>query len=316
MHTSLRVAEFLAEEQTGLKLQVIAGHDGLDKTLSVPDVNRPGLALAGYVDYFAFDRTQVMGLTEINYMRQLEPAVLRERLERIFSFDIPCFIISRGLTPLPEFVELANQARVPVMRSLLTTTKVVSKATVFLDEVFSPETTLHGTLVDVHGVGVLILGRTGVGKSEAALELVERGHRLVADDVVSIKRRADRYLYGEGSALVKHHMEIRGLGIVDVRNIFGVGAVRNTKRVGLVIELEEWDANKEYDRLGIVEASFSILEIRLPKLTIPVRPGRNIAIIMEVAALNHRLKDMGIHSAKLLDEQLLSALQGAEAGHA
>ena len=316
MRPSLRITEFLAEEQAGLKLQVVAGADGLDKILSVTDVNRPGLALAGYVDYFAFDRTQVMGLTEINYMKQLAPDVLRERLERMFSFDIPCFIISRGLSPLPEFIEIANTANIPVMRSLLTTSKVVSKVTVFLDEKFSPETTLHGSLVDVHGIGVLILGRTGVGKSEAALELVERGHRLVADDVVSIKRRADRYLYGEGSTLVKHHMEIRGLGIVDVRNIFGVGAVRNTKSVRLVVELEDWDSEREYDRLGLSEDTFTILEIRLPKITIPVRQGRNIAIIIEVAALNHRLKNMGIHSAKLLDEQLLNALQGTETGHA
>ena len=313
MQPSLPVAEFLAEEQAGLKLHVIAGSGGLDRILCIPDVNRPGLALAGYLDYFAFDRAQVVGLTEINYMLQLEPAVLEERLKRIFAFEIPCFIVSRGLMPPPVFLREANTNNVPILRSLLTTTKVVSKATVFLDEKFSPETSLHGTLVDVHGVGVLILGRPGVGKSESALELVERGHRLVADDLVSIRRRADRYLYGEGSNLVQHHMEIRGLGIVDVRNIFGVGAVRETKRVRLIIELEDWDADKEYDRLGIEEEIFAVLEVRLPKLTVPVRPGRNIAIIIEVAALNQRLKDFGIHSAKLLEEQLRNALQSPAA---
>ncbi len=316
MRPSLPVAEFLAEEKTGLRLHVIAGEAGLDRTLSIPDVNRPGLALAGYLDYFAFDRAQVMGLTEINYMLQLPPDTLQERVTRMFEFDIPCFIISRGLMPPPVFLEAAEAARVPVLRSLLTTTKVVSKAIVFLDERFSPQTTLHGTLVDVHGVGVLILGHAGVGKSEAALELVERGHRLVADDAVAITRRADRYLYGAGLALVKHHMEVRGLGIVDVRNIFGVGAVRDTKRVRLVIELEDWDVSKEYDRLGIEEDSFILLELRLPKLTIPVRPGRNIAIIIEVAALNQRLKDFGIHTARQLDEQLQEALRAQNTGSA
>lgn len=316
MRPALPVADFLAEEQAGLRLQLIAGEGGLSRILSIPDVNRPGLALAGYLDYFAFDRAQVMGLTEINYLLQLAPDVLEERIKRIFAFDIPCFIISRGLMPPPAFIEAANAAQVPVLRSLLTTAKVVSKAIVFLDEQFSPETRVHGTLVDVHGIGVLILGHAGVGKSEAALELVERGHRLVADDVVSIKRRADRYLYGEGSALVKHHMEIRGLGIVDVRNLFGVGAVRDTKRVRLVIELEDWDAEKEYERLGIDEGAMTLLELRLPKLTVPVRPGRNIAIIIEVAALNQRLKDFGIHTARMLDEQLRSALEADGAAHA
>jgi HPr kinase/phosphorylase len=304
MIRSLTVGDFIEKTKENLKVQLVAGESGLDKAIAIPDINRPGLALAGYLDFFAFDRIQVMGLTEINYMKQLEPATLRERLQRVLKYEIPCFIVTRGLTAPDEFLEQANQASVPVFRSLLTTTKVVSKIIVFLDNQFAPETNLHGVLVDVYGVGVMIMGRAGVGKSECALELIERGHRLVADDVVFVRRRGDRFLYGEGSSVLQHHMEIRGLGIFDVKNIFGVGAIRNTKRISLIVELEDWDPTKEYDRTGITEDSYTVLEVKLPKITVPVRPGRNMAIIVEVAALNHRLKDMGFDNEELLSGQL------------
>lgn len=312
MIKSLTVDDFIERTKENLKVQLVAGKNGLQKTIAIPDVNRPGLALAGYLDFFAFDRIQVMGLTEINYMKQLEPAILRERLEGVFRYEIPCFIVTRGLAAPEEFLEQAERASIPVLRSLLTTTKVVSKIIVFLDNQFAPETNLHGVLVDVFGVGVIIMGRAGVGKSECALELVERGHRLVADDVVFIRRRGDRFLYGEGSTLLQHHMEIRGLGIFDVKKIFGVGSIRNTKRVGFIVELEDWDPSKEYDRTGITEDSHTVLEIRLPKITIPVRPGRNMAIIVEVAALNHRLKEMGVDSEDLLSEQLSQAFTASD----
>ncbi len=312
MIKSLTVGEFIERTKENLKIQVMAGRGGLHRTIAIPDINRPGLALTGYLDFFAFDRVQVMGLTEVNYMRQLGPEGLRDRLERVFKYEIPCFIITRGLTPPDEFLEEAERASVPILRSLLTTTKVVSKIIVFLDNQFSPETNLHGVLVDVYGVGVLIMGRAGVGKSECALELVERGHRLVADDVVFIRRRGDRYLYGEGSSLLSHHMEIRGLGIFDVKNIFGVGSIRNTKRISLIIELEDWDPSKEYDRVGASQDSYTVLEVKLPKITVPVRPGRNMAIIAEVAALNHRLKEMGMDSEKMLNERLTEALAAGE----
>ena len=312
MIKSLTVGDFIERTKESLKVQLVAGEEGLERSVAIPDINRPGLALAGYLDFFAFDRIQVMGLTEINYMKQLEPATMEERLQRIFKYEIPCFIVTRGLTAPSEFLELANQASVPVLRSLLTTTKVVSKIIVFLDNQFAPETNLHGVLVDVYGVGVMIMGRAGVGKSECALELIERGHRLVADDVVFIRRRGDRFLYGEGSTLLQHHMEIRGLGIFDVKNIFGVGAIRNTKRIGLIVELEDWDPSKEYDRTGITEDSHTVLEVKLPKITVPVRPGRNMAIIVEVAALNHRLKEMGFDSEELLGEQLSQAFASTD----
>ena len=312
MIKSLTVGDFIEKTKENLKVQLVAGESGLERTVAIPDINRPGLALAGYLDFFAFDRVQVMGLTEINYLKQLEPATMKDRLQRIFKYEIPCFIVTRGLTAPDEFLELANKASVPVLRSLLTTTKVVSKIIVFLDNQFAPETNLHGVLVDVYGVGVMIMGRAGVGKSECALELIERGHRLVADDVVFVRRRGDRFLYGEGSTLLQHHMEIRGLGIFDVKNIFGVGAIRNTKRIGLIVELEDWDPSKEYDRTGITEDSYTVLEVKLPKITVPVRPGRNMAIIVEVAALNHRLKEMGFDSEELLSEQLSQAFASTD----
>lgn len=314
MTKSLTVGDFIEKTKENLKVQLMAGDGGLERTIAISDINRPGLALAGYLDFFAFDRVQVMGLTEINYMKQLQPSELTERLRRVFKYEIPCFIITRGLTPPEEFITEADRASVPVLRSLLTTTKVVSKIIVFLDNQFAPETNLHGVLVDVYGVGVMIMGRAGVGKSECALELIERGHRLVADDVVFIRRRGDRFLYGEGSTVLKHHMEIRGLGIFDVKNIFGVGAVRNTKRISIIVELEDWDASKEYDRTGITEDSYTVLELKLPKITVPVRPGRNIAIIVEVAALNHRLTEMGLDSEKLLTERLAQAFTAADKG--
>jgi len=313
MIKSLSVSEFIERTKENLKVQTIAGTGGLDRSVAIPDINRPGLALAGYLDFFAFDRVQVMGLTEVNYLKQLEPPLLTERLQRVFKYEIPCFIITRGLTPPDEFLKQAEEASVPVLRSLLTTTKVVSKIIVFLDNQFSPETNLHGVLVDVYGVGVMIMGRAGVGKSECALELVERGHRLVADDVVFIRRRGDRFLYGEGSSMLRHHMEIRGLGIFDVKNVFGIGAVRNTKRINLIVELEDWDASKEYDRIGITEDTYTVLEVKLPKITIPVRPGRNMAIIIEVAALNHRLREMGLDSEQLLNEHLSQAFASDKA---
>ncbi len=311
MIKSLTVGDFIEKTKENLKVQLLAGEGGLGRAVAIADINRPGLALTGYLDFFAFDRVQVMGLTEINYMKQLDPMELVERLTRVFKYEIPCFIITRGLVPPDEFIEAANEASVPVLRSLLTTAKVVSKIIVFLDNQFAPETNLHGVLVDVYGVGVIIIGRAGVGKSECALELVERGHRLVADDVIFVRRRGDRFLYGEGASLLRHHMEIRGLGIFDVKNIFGVGAIRNSKRISMIVELEDWDKDKEYDRTVISGDSYTILELKLPKITLPVRPGRNIAIIVEVAALNHRLAEMGFDSEKHLTDQLTHAFAPA-----
>jgi len=309
----LTVADLYEGQGEQLQLELMVGRDGLDRPLKISDINRPGLCLAGYLDYFACDRVQVLGNTEIHYMEQLDADVLEERLRKAFCFNIPCFVVSRGLRPPKALLRIAENRGVPVLRSLKATNDVISQIIVFLSEELSPETTLHGVVVDVFGVGVLIVGRPGVGKSETALELVERGHRLVADDVVTIRRRGDD-LYAHSSTVIGHHMEIRGLGIIDIKNIFGVGSVRHTKRIDLVVELEDWDPSKEYDRIGIEQQSESLLDTRVSKLLIPVRPGRNLAIIIEVAALNHRLREFGIHSAQNLNKGIIATMLSATSG--
>jgi len=309
----LTVADLYEGQGEQLQIELMVGRDGLDRPLKISDINRPGLCLAGYLDYFACDRVQVLGNTEIHYMEQLDADVLEDRLSKAFCFNIPCFVISRGLRPPKELLRIAEDRGVPVLRSLKATNDVISQIIIFLNEELSPETTLHGVVVDVFGVGVLIVGRPGVGKSETALELVERGHRLVADDVVTIRRRGDN-LYARSSTVIGHHMEIRGIGIIDIKNIFGVGSVRHTKRIDLVIELEDWDPSKEYDRIGIEQQSESLLDVRVSRLLIPVRPGRNLAIIVEVAALNHRLREFGIHSAKNLNEGIMATMLTATSG--
>lgn len=287
-----------------LDLELIGGYQGLERPIYSPDVNRPGLALTGYLDYFANDRVQILGNTEIHYMERLTPLELTNRLSQIFSFEVPVFVLSRRLTPQPVFLDWCNRNGVPVMRSALSTVDVISRIILFLNEEFAPETDLHGTAIDVYGVGCLLIGQPGIGKSEAALELVERGHRLVADDLVTLKRRRADYLYASVNPLIRHHMEIRGLGIIDIRAIYGVGRVRDFKRIGLLVRLEMWDEQARYDRTGLEEAYTDILGVKIPTIRVPVRPGRNVAIIIEVAALNQRLKEMGVHSARRLNDMI------------
>lgn len=307
----VRVSDLIEKLSKELDLRVLAGASGTDRLLRVSDINRPGLALAGYLDYFAFDRVQVLGNTETHYMEQLDDDVLQKRVESIFAYDVPCFVVSRGLAPVPALLSMAEDKGVPMLGSSCTTAEVISRIIVFLADEFVPQEWVHGVVMDVYGVGVLLLGKPGVGKSEAALDLVERGHRLVADDTVIIKRRRGNLLFAECSPMIGHHMEIRGLGIIDVTGIFGAGAVRDAKRVGLVMELEPWDETREYDRLGIEEETCTILGVEVPKRTIPVSPGRNMAIIIEVAALNQRLKEMGVHAARDLDKKLIEQMRRA-----
>lgn len=289
-------------------LDVIAGFQGIGRPVFISDVNRPGLALSGYLDYFANDRIQILGNTEIHYMERLTPSVLKARVEAMFSFEIPAFLLSRSLLPQPMFLEMCNRRGIPVLRSLRSTDEVISRTIVKLAEEFSPETTMHGTAVDCYGVGCLIVGAPGIGKSETALELVERGHRLVADDRVELARSREDSIFARTSPLIEHYMEIRGVGFVDIRNVFGVGRVRNSKRIGLFIELKEWEESANYDRTGLTEEYVEILGVRVPFLLIPVRPGRNIAIIIEVAALNHRLKELGEHPARKLNDHLIRVM--------
>ncbi|MBN2311050.1 MAG: HPr(Ser) kinase/phosphatase [Candidatus Hydrogenedentes bacterium] len=304
----IAVARLLDAMSDDLDLNVIGGFQGIGRSVFTADINRPGLALSGYLEYFASDRVQILGNTEIHFMEQLSPSQLQHRLERMFSFEIPAFVLSRNLRPRNLFLDICNRRGIPVLQSRRTTDEVISRIILFLAEEFSPETLVHGTAVDCYGVGCLIVGAPGIGKSETALELVERGHRIVADDVVTLKRRRQDSLYAETSPVIEHHMEIRGVGIIDIKNVFGVGRVRNSKRIGLVVELEEWSQDAEYDRTGLVEEFVTVLNVRIPYLLIPVRPGRNIAIIIEVAALNHRLKELGVHPAHELNQKLMNLM--------
>lgn len=305
---SIAVARLVETMKDDLELELVAGFQGMGRPILSSDVNRPGLALGGYLEYFANDRVQLLGNTEIHFMETLEPALLLRRLSSMFAFEIPAFVLSRNLRPHNLFLDLCNRRGIPVFRSSLSTDEVISRIILFLAEEFSPETVVHGTAVDCHGVGCLIVGQPGIGKSETALELVERGHRLIADDVVALKRRRQDNLYAETNPVIEHHMEIRGVGIIDVKAIFGVGRVRSVKRIGLVIELEEWRPDAPYDRTGLIEEHLDILGVRIPRLRIPVRPGRNIAIIIEVAALNHRLKELGLDPAQRFNERILNIM--------
>jgi HPr kinase/phosphorylase len=309
---SIAVARLLDRMTDDLDLEVIAGFQGMGRPVFTSDINRPGLALSGYLDYFANDRIQILGNTEIHYMEKLSAAELQHRLEKMFCFEIPAFVLSRNLQPRPLLLDMCNRRGIPVLRSRRTTDELISGIIISLAEEFSPETTVHATAVDCYGVGCLIVGAPGIGKSETSLELVERGHRLVADDLVTLRRVREDVLLALTSPVIEHHMEIRGVGIIDVKSVFGVGKVRNSKRVGLVVELEEWREDAEYDRTGLTDEYVHILGARIPYLLIPVRPGRNIAIIIEVAALNHRLKELGVHPAQELNERLLRKMAEPE----
>lgn len=311
--TKLAIARFLETMTDDLELTTIAGFQGIGRCVFTADINRPGLALSGYLEYFASDRIQILGNTEIHFMEQLSTSRLQHRLDNMFSFEIPAFVLSRNLKPSNVFLDLCNRRGVPVLQSRKSTDEVISRIILYLAEEFSPETLVHGTAVDCYGVGCLITGAPGIGKSETALELVERGHRLVADDVVTLKRRRQDALSAETSPIIEHHMEIRGVGIIDVKSVFGVGRVRNSKVIGLAVELEEWSQSGEYDRTGLHEEYVTILDVKIPYLLIPVRPGRNIAIIIEVAALNHRLKELGIRPAEQLNEKLMRLMSEEDA---
>lgn len=295
-----------------LGLSVIVPSTNKEWDLPSTDVTRPGLQFAGYYDYFAYERPQVIGKTEMSYLESLSEQVRRGRLEQFFSYAMPCVVIARGMECPEDLAQLAQEHNIPVYQTMDVTTKFTGRLIHYLSNRLAPRVTRHGVLMDVFGVGVLITGESGVGKSECALELVKRGHQLVADDVVDICRVADSRLVGEAPAMVRNFMEIRGIGIIDIRAMYGIGSVIPTKSIDMVIHLELWRENKEYDRLGLSEEYTAILGAKLPHIVMPVRPGRNLAIIMEVAARNWRLKRTGYNAAAELDKRLTEMLQRAQ----
>jgi len=304
---TITVAELLAENAYDLRLTLVTGKEGLGRPISSTKVQKPGLALAGFVEHIHPERVQVFGNTEMSFLATLSPARRRQVIAALFKLKISCLIVSKNLEVPSVVLEEADANSVPVMKTPLLSGVFITRVQQMLEAGLMPRTSLHGVLIDVFGVGILILGKSGIGKSECALDLVMRGHRLVADDIVEVFRRQDT-VYGTGSPIIRHHMEIRGLGIINIKDLFGVAAVRDTKKIELVIELVEWHPQEEYDRLGIEERAFNILDTPAPLLVVPVRPGRNMTTIIEVAARNHLLKLQGHHSARAFQERLSRAI--------
>jgi len=305
---TLAIADLLEDLEYGLELSLVSGAAGLNHRVSSSRIQKPGLALTGYTEHLHPDRIQVLGNTEISYLHQLDQQQAVRYVAALCSFPISCFIVTKGLIPPPFLREATEEAGIPLLVTPHQSSTFISLITKFLEERLLPTTNVHGVLVDVLGVGVLLLGKSGIGKSECALDLVIRGHRLVADDIIFIKKKMPAALVGQAAQAIQHHMEIRGLGIINIKDLYGVSSIREKKIIELVIELVEWDPLQEYDRLGIDDRVYSILNIDLPHLTIPVRPGRNLTSIIEVAARNHLLKQMGYHAAKEFQESLLARL--------
>lgn len=302
------VGELLGEELSDLRLEVISGGQHLDNTITHPRVQKPGLAFAGYYEYIKPGRVQIVGESELAYLETVDAAERRERFRRITSLPIPVLVVTKGLRPPEDLLEECRRRELPVLASTALSSDVIKRIGYFLEDHLVPSTRVHGTLLEIYGLGVLLLGSSGVGKSEAALDLVTRGHSLVADDRVSVKRYPSGELVGYSDETIKHHMELRGLGIVNVKDLFGLAAVRERKSIDLVVELEAWQEGKAYDRLGLDETVYSILDTPCPYIRMPVAPGRNVAVLVEIGARNHVLKLQGTHSARefarKLEEQL------------
>lgn len=298
------------KEHDSLDLRCISGRRGLVRDITIPDLNRPGLALSGFFDSFAYQRVQLFGRGEVAYLNKISSEGRLETIQQMFTYPLPCCIFTHNLEPAKAFMDLAEETACPVLQTGLDSSEFSSRLLRILSNIFAPKVSIHGVLVEVYGLGILILGDSGVGKSETALELIERGHRLVADDVVEISCVNGNILIGQGAnKIIGHHMEIRGLGIINITQLYGVGSIRERKEVQLVAKLEEWDANKVYDRLGTETLTMDILGVQVPKLEIPVKPGRNVPIILETAAMNERLKSMGFFSAKEFNQNVLKWIE-------
>jgi HPr kinase/phosphorylase len=304
-----RIRDLLARKGAPLQLEALTGDTGLDRVIPSPEASSPGLVLAGYTARFVGDRLHILGETEISYLASLPGDGRRRALEQFFGFDLPCVIITKAQAVPTELLELAQAKGVPVIRTSLKTAEFYRRLKPFLDDAFAPNTTLHGSLADVYGVGLLFLGRSGIGKSECVLDLVERGHRLVADDLVQVTRRGVDILIGRGHELAQHHMEIRGIGLIDIKALFGIRAARQQKRIEVVVQLEDWDANREYDRTGLRIQETRILDISIPLVTVPLNPGKNLTVICEVVAMTHLLRYSGVDSARNLNERLIERMR-------
>ncbi len=304
MDDFITVRTLLRENQERLQIQLLCSENGLNRKITSSEVHRPGLALSGFVELFTWDRIQILGNTEIRYLFSLPPRQLTRSIDRFIEFEIPMILVTNN-NKVPDYlIQAATRRYISILRTPFSTTRAVHLLSEYLEEKFAPRTSLHGSLVDVYGIGMLFTGRSGIGKSEIALDLVERGHRLVADDLVIISKQSEKVLIGKGREIAQHALEIRGVGLIDVRRIFGIRGVRMQKRVEVEVHLVDWDSAQEYDRTGLQDKTTEILGVEIPQIMLPIHPGKNITVIAETIALNHLLKTYGYHAAKEFNKRL------------
>ncbi|HVS33201.1 MAG TPA: HPr(Ser) kinase/phosphatase [Thermoanaerobaculia bacterium] len=300
-------------ELDDLSLKLVTGDDGLDRTIARPRVQKPGLAFAGYYEYIKPWRVQIIGESETKYLQSLPPRLREKRVRDVAGLDVSCFVVTKGIAPLDEFKQECEKRSVPLFSTTALSSTTITRITYFLEETMAPRITMHSGLLDVYGIGVLLIGESGIGKSECALDLIHSGHRLIADDMVIVRRHPNDVLLGYSNDLLRHHMELRGIGIIDIKDLFGVASTRDVKPIDLVVKLEKWVEGTEYDRLGVIGETFELLGVSKPYVRLPVASGRNLALLVEVAARNHLMKLQGYDSARdftrRIDEQI--ARQGA-----
>lgn len=304
----VKVDAFFDSQKEPLDLKLVAGAKGLKRHIKEPTVNRPGLAMAGYLKYFAYKRVQVLGNAEMHFLKSLSRQESEARCEELFRHRIPCFIFSRNLLPTKILLEKAEQHHTPIFRSPHTTMRIINKATLALEEMFAPRKGEQGSMVDILGVGVIIKGKSGIGKSESVLALIERGYSLVSDDVTQVRVLDEREIVGSSAALTKDHMEVRGIGIINVAAMFGIKSIRSEKRVDVVVSLKEWSEVSDVDRIGLDVSSVTILGVKIPHIVIPVRPGRDLARLIEVAAFQVKLRAAGHDSAEEFNQRLIAEM--------
>lgn len=300
----LTVEKLYKNRKDFFELTLLTSEDGLKKKIPHSQIHRPGLALAGFTNRFAHMRPQVLGETELAFLKSLDGEKRIRLIENMFNFEIPCLIITKGMVPPKELIQIAENHHTSVFQTRLSTAELTNRLSLYLDNIFAPSITLHGTLVDVYGVGLYYTGKSGIGKSECALDLVERGHRLVADDIIKVTRKTPEIIVGTGSEFLGHHMEVRGVGIIDIEKLFGIRAIRIQKRIEVEVKLVWWEEESEFERLGIEDRFTRILGVDIPTVTVPISPGKNITVISEVIAMNHMLKVYGQHPAKKFSQRL------------
>jgi HPr kinase/phosphorylase len=312
------VGVLLTDELEELHLELITGKDGLRRSILRPRVQKPGLAFAGYYEYIKPWRVQIIGQSETQYLLSLPPRLREKRVRDITALDVSCYIVTKGIDPLPEFQKECERRSVPLFASPVMSSNVITRVTYFLEETMAPKLTLHAGLLDVYGIGVLLIGDSGVGKSECALDLIFRGHRLIADDNVTIKRHPNDVLLGYTSETIGHHMELRGIGIINIKDLFGVPSTRDVKPIDLIVKLERWLEGTEYERLGLGGEHYECLDVSKPLVRLPVASGRNLALLVEIAARNHLIRMQGVRTAddfaKRLDERIAKQAEAIEEG--